>query len=317
VPGSFLKVNYSVRPAKSIERKMLSEAFRFLSRFESLNSYQYVGMGSPYFTDFSLFHKSLGIKHMTSIEVMKEYEIRFEFNRPYRCINLLFESSTEALPKLNWDRRTILWLDYDDPGGLKMECLTDISTFCAVARSGSILIVTVDARPGENPEKRLTELDARLGEKVPQDTKNRDLDQLWGTAKVYREIIKNEVDKALSERNSPLTPDQQFCYKQLFNFHYRDSSSALMLTTGGLLYEQKDDYIVKECGFDSLPFVKKAAEPYSIEVPILTLREVRYFDKLLPTLESGGLKGFAIEPEELRRYAEIYRYYPSYVEAEF
>ena len=317
MPGSFLKVNYSIRPAKSVERKMLSEAFRLLSRFESLNSYQYVGMGSPYFTDFSLFHKSLGIRHMTSMEAMKEHRDRIEFNKPFRCIDLVFEPSTEALPNLEWDRKTILWLDYDYEDGLRMECLTDISTFCAAARSGSVLVVTVDARPSKNPETRLSELIGKLGVKVPEETRDKDLDELWGTARVYREIINNEIDKARSERNGALLPKEQLQYKQLFNFHYSDSSKSRMLTVGGILYEEGDADLMKACDFGSLPFIKDGPEAYTIEVPILTLREVRHLDKQLPSPQGEGLSGFTIDPEELRRYSEIYRYYPSYVEAEF
>lgn len=93
VPGSWRKINYELRPAKNIERKMLSEAFRCLTSFGSVSSYRYVGFGSHFFSDFKLFHRSLGITQMISIEDNKEYKERFTFNIPYSCIKLRFGNS--------------------------------------------------------------------------------------------------------------------------------------------------------------------------------------------------------------------------------
>ena len=66
--SSYQKINYSIRPAKSAERKMLCELIQHLSVFHKLSDYQYIGFGSTYFTDFSLFHRNLGINKMISIE---------------------------------------------------------------------------------------------------------------------------------------------------------------------------------------------------------------------------------------------------------
>src|SRR5262244_1418428 len=74
--GSYRIINYALRPAKAIERRMLCAAF----------------------------------------------------NRPYKCIRLKFATSAEVLPTLNWERRTILWLDYDDR--LNMNILGDVATVC-------------------------------------------------------------------------------------------------------------------------------------------------------------------------------------------
>ena len=49
MPGSFTKVNYALRPAKSIERKMMAEAVRRLSPVIATEDYAYVGFGSPFF----------------------------------------------------------------------------------------------------------------------------------------------------------------------------------------------------------------------------------------------------------------------------
>jgi hypothetical protein len=78
--GSYEKINYSLRPAKSIERKMLCDAFRRLSAFGKVENYQYIGFGSTYFSDFSLFHKALGIsnkeiRHLDTQLPIKEDEL--------------------------------------------------------------------------------------------------------------------------------------------------------------------------------------------------------------------------------------------------
>lgn len=86
-------VNFSLRPAKSIECKMLCEAFRQLSIFSDVEAYRYIGFGSKYFSDFTLIHKTLGIKDMISIERNVQNRARFEFNRPFDCIRLMFGES--------------------------------------------------------------------------------------------------------------------------------------------------------------------------------------------------------------------------------
>ena len=59
--GSYEKINYSLRPAKCIERKMLCETFRRLSIFGKVETYSYIGFRCTFFSDFALFHKSLNI----------------------------------------------------------------------------------------------------------------------------------------------------------------------------------------------------------------------------------------------------------------
>src|ERR1035437_7380194 len=111
--SSYEKINYSLRPAKSVERKMFCEAMIKLSHFHNIEKYQYVGFGSTYFSDFSLIHKNLGIKKMVSIEKDDDNSDRFEFNRPFSCIGTIFKHSNQALSEINWKIPTVLWLDYD------------------------------------------------------------------------------------------------------------------------------------------------------------------------------------------------------------
>jgi hypothetical protein len=309
VSESWRTVNYDLRPAKNIERKMLLEAFRCLRVFGSMNSYQYVGFGSVFFSDFKLFHRSLGITQMISIEYTKRRnEQRFNFNRPYSCVKMEFGKSNDVLPNLNWAQKTILWLDYDKKSGLDEGHLEDVAYFCANAVPGSVLVVTEDAREGDPPEEILDSLVKHLAEKVPVDVKYKDLVG-WGTARVYRRIIDDEIQTTLYQRNAALGHEEQVQYTQLFNFEYEDSTK--MVTSGGLLYERRQEARVQECDFESLRFVRSGKKPYQIVVPNLTINEIRHLDRNLPHRD-----GCPISLIDAKRYSELYRYFPAFVEAE-
>src|SRR5690242_1898583 len=96
------RVNYSLRPAKQIERRMLTEAFQRLVEFGALSSYRYIGFGSIQFRDFIMFHKHLGITNMLSIEKDAINKARFEFNLPFSCVSLRIGKSGEVLPTIPW-----------------------------------------------------------------------------------------------------------------------------------------------------------------------------------------------------------------------
>src|SRR5258708_21886019 len=112
--GSYRTVNFGLRTAKHIERKMMAEALLRLDRVVPLNSYKYVGFGAIFYADFLLFHRLLGITSMLSIEEKISHEERFRFNLPLGCIDLDFRHSNEALPNLDWQGPAIVWLDYDE-----------------------------------------------------------------------------------------------------------------------------------------------------------------------------------------------------------
>jgi hypothetical protein len=313
---SYELVNYTLRPRKCIERKMLCEAFRRLSEFGSLSAYRYVGLGSIYFSDFGLVHKSLGIKSMVSIENQVQDKERFDFNRPYKCISIEWGESTDVLARLSWNTRTILWLDYDRR--LDAAKLADISFFCTAAKSGSVVVVTVnaeelpvDARAGESKVASLTR--AVGSENVPIDIEDKNLEG-WGVARVYRRIMGNRIRKVLLDRNGALPDCDKLEYKQIFNFEYADR--AKMLTIGGVLFDKGDRPKMSKCDFEELRFCRTGEEACRIDPPILTLREVRHVDTQLPCTGGSHVKCPGVLDADLDRYAEVYRYYPSFAEAE-
>lgn len=105
--ASYRRINYALRPAKAVERKMLCETFRRLHPFARIERYRYIGFGSIYFSDFHLFHRALGISDMLSIEKDEHAKECFEFNQPYKCVRMDFRPSSEVLPELEWTVPTI------------------------------------------------------------------------------------------------------------------------------------------------------------------------------------------------------------------
>jgi len=256
---------------------------------------------------------------MISIEKDEDNKDRFEFNKPFRSIEMKYGKSSEILPDLNWDSRKIIWLDYD--GRLSSECLSDLNTIISQAITGSVFLVSVNAAPTNDSvipfnqihDYRLRTLKHEVGEdKVPDDISGTDLAG-WGTANVCRRIIFNEIEQILSTRNAGREEGNKLCYGQLFNFHYSDN--AKMLTTGGLIYDEGQKNIVAQCGFTDLPFVSNGDEPYKIEAPNLTFKEIRHLDEQLPKEAGQVLSAPAVKPSDVEKYEKVYRFFPAFTEA--
>jgi hypothetical protein len=112
--ASYNIFNYNYRPAKSVERKIFVELLKEMYGVIDAKKCTYIGFGSIFFVDFRMIHKELGIKKMINIEGNIEDKQRFEFNKPYSCIDLKWGKSTEVLIDLDWTGKKIIWLDYDE-----------------------------------------------------------------------------------------------------------------------------------------------------------------------------------------------------------
>lgn len=316
---SYRKVDYRVRPAKSIERKMLAEMLRRLSEFARLDSYRYIGFGSLYFSDFTLFHRLLGFNSMISIEGTTDPTIRrrFDFNAPYRYVKMKYGLSTNVLAALKWDERTVMWLDYD--GSLDTTVLHDLETAFKNAKAGSAIFVSVNAMPPSVEDEdgnKLSVIDAlkfRVGaDMVPIDIKASDFSG-WNTARIYHKIITNHIEDVLQKVNGVLPDASKRIYKQIANFQYEDN--AKMLTVGGVIFESDQEPTFNRCAFSSLPFVCSGGDPYRIDPPLLTFKELRRIDALIP-LESTDYCQLPIAQSDIDRYVKIYRYFPHFAETE-
>lgn len=302
---------------------MFIEAFRKLSSFQKIEKYQYIGMGSTYFNDFILYHRNLGINDMISIEDKIVDKGRFNFNKPYSCIKIKYGTSNEVLPTLSWQKKSVIWLDFD--GHLTKDVLSDINTVIERAKSGSFLVITVKAHPdnldANNPNLRMENLTSRIGEdKIPLSTTDKSLTSK-NLHKLYRTIMVNEIDSSLSKKNRILSLQNKMNYAQVFNITYQDN--AKMLTIGGIVYSNRDKRKYLNTGIESLPYYSNSDTVFDIKVPNLTLKEIKYLDALLPNnidIKTGifkkNRKNVANLPiDDIINYSKIYRYFPTFAEA--
>jgi len=336
VSRSYERINYSLRPAKQIERKMIFEACKRLESYALLPAYRYVGFGSIFFSDFSLVHRQLNISKMVSIEKDEKNKERFEFNRPFKCIDLQFGKSSTVLPTLDWSDRTILWLDYDGP--LDASVIADVESFCVSASSGSVLIVTVNAIPplaplpnkspiGSDNEDDLgsiatkdTQFDflrERLSEDVgknhvPHDTERSDFAG-WNYAALMRRIIHSTVEDAIRRRNRELNGYAILNWNPTFSFDYSDGCN--MTTFGGVLSSKGEQKHYESGSFSDFDFYQSSCDKsFRIKVPILTAKELRVLDSMLPDFDNEGVSGDGIRSADIAAYAKIYRYFPNFAE---
>ena len=322
--NSFEKINYTLRPAKSIERKMILQFFSRLSPFDFIENYHYIGFGSIYYSDFILIHKTLNVQKMSSIEFERN-ESRARFNLPFSCINLFPGTCNQHLPNLlKDDEKTITWLDYDSP--LSSTAIDDIQTFTIKACSGSVLLVTFNANSDENPclngnqdqlfQFRLEKLQSRvLKKKLPRITKHIQLNKK-NMHKLYREIVINEIKENLIRRNKLVIPNEEMNFKQIMNFTYSDD--AKMMTLGFVFYRNNDTKKFYNCKFEDLPQYRDSIDEYNIVAPRLTADEIKALNKLLPKNDEIPYIISEIDNKEfskaMEEYAEVYQYFPNFSE---
>jgi hypothetical protein len=302
---------------------MLSELLHRFSVFLPINQYRYVGFGSVYFGDFSLFHRDLGIEDMVTIEKQDRDEARVRFNVPYHCIEVKMGAASSRLLEIPWhERPSVVWLDYDY--SLDAGVLADIETVATRLLAFSAIIVTVDARQ-EALEKPKTS-DGRDIDEVRFEAMNpsEKLEEKVGaqhmTAKVralslrgdelaeaYRQMIANTIRAGLATR------DTDFRYKQLVNFRYSDGHE--MATVGGVVFEATELSAIAKLNTRSFRYYRPGSHYFRIVAPNLTYREIRELNRQLPTDDIDAIN-VPITPEDKRDYARIYRYFPSFTEAE-
>jgi len=330
---SFEKINYSLRISKNIERKMIAEVLKRLTVFDKIENYKYIGLGSTFFSDFSLFHKVLGISNMISIERAEDKKERFEFNKPFSCIEMKYKSTNDILSTLDLLEKNVCWLDFDDK--LNSDMLSDINTYVTKCSSGCIFMISVNVQTFDNRlsqridneveeeiinsfkesfvSKQTIESDGFAEESASgndlriEDVKKTDLFGI-GMFEYSRKIINNEVIRSIKRRkeHSPIN------YKQIFNFDYNDG--ARMLTLGYIFYSDEDIEKFNKCEFEDFNFCKFEKDRYQIKVPSLTYKELGYINSNLPNcIEEIDNK--IIPMSDINKYKESYRFFPSYMES--
>jgi hypothetical protein len=306
---------------------MMGEAFARLAPVSPLSKYRYIGMGSEFFNDFALYHETLGICDMISIEDDKTRIKRCEFNVPYKCIKVVPGASSKVLPEIGWRQRSIVWLDYVDR--LEHTIIEDIKLVVSQAKSGSLLVWSVNAEAWDQPVDKDTGNPLPKSE-LPSYQKRRLTETMnptpvppewipgtlsgWELAGVYYKLIAGAVNSSLADRNGSAAESEKLTFQQCFHFRYADV--ARMLTVGGVLLNPQDAAALGDEPFDGLPFIRKAEEAMEIRPPVLTGREARHLTRLCPEDSEKFEIPEWLTKDEVEGFRQVYRYYPVYAESE-
>ena len=318
--GSFDKIDYSLRPAKYAERRMLRDIFRRVGPFAPPETYTYVGFGSVWFADFALFHRALGIREMISIECKTKAFDRIRDNAPYN-IDLKFGRSEQILPTLKYKEKSFLWLDYDD--AISKNMLLDVRTVSGKVQSGSLIAVTVRSERAREVDQTTEDADDsgrtaierfRLAfdrSKIPPEVDDYDLSGK-PFAKLSREILINEIHQAVAARNRKNSDKWRF--ETICCFEYADGVS--MTTFVGMYFRESQRGLFEKCGFGSLDFVEDSGIPFEVNVPKITPREFKILESQLPLRPPMYLGLGTIPSKEAHNFERLYRYLPNYVVVE-
>lgn len=314
---SFEKINYSVRPNKAVERRLLIQLLAVLDKRTDIDlaSYRYLGFGSIWFVDFSLVHRVLGIEDLLSIEAVRSREKRVDFNRPFDCVKVKLGTYSENLPSLTWEKKQLIWLDYD--GVLTAEMFSDLQQTVTQVASKSMIFISVNANPaqlkeaGDNDAQEVRIRDIVGPANLPSNAAGRmGLNYFQG---LVGEIWKNAFENAVAARPG-------FTFVPLVNIGYSDG--VPMVTYGGIILSDED-----AAGF-SMATVEEFAyladpEQLLLSVPHLTPREKLRFDQLVPVRGTATVKtvrkklGFELKDREIESYIRYYLHYPLYGEYQF
>lgn len=302
------RLNYETRPAKFTERKMLLSSFlRVCNQYK--DRYQYIGLGGLAFTDFKLFHKELHINEMYSFEGGSFSMDKLNVNCPYSFINIIKESSTEALPKIDLTKKTLVWLDYDD--SLENFMFEDLTILMNKLPVGSIYLMSCNRQlKSDNSGEIYTveEFREKFGSLSPFNVTEKDLSG-GEDFNTIRKMFSQLINKTIKDRNRN---GENIRFQQLYNILYQENRGARMFTFGGVITES--DKAFEELNQSDFDFIKIEDSVYKIDIPNLTSKEIDLINKNISN--NDGLKEIIdkrIATEvEIDKHKDIYKYLPNF-----
>lgn len=301
------KLNYEVRPCKFAERTMLLAVLQTITnKFEG--KYQYIGFGGLTFTDFKLFHRNLHIDIMHSIEGGSYSEDRLKYNSPYGFIQIHKGMSSTELTKINFDTKTIVWLDYD--GAIEDYTFSDLSLLLRKMPVGSVYIVSCNRELKNKENSDFSSVDEFVDvfkELSPSDLKISDL-SASNDYKTIRKMFNKSVRNALKDRNMY---GDSVKFRQLFDIIYQENRGAKMYTYGGIILDHNYEEHLLEV--DDFPFIYRGEdEAYKIEVPNITLKESLLLNSCIGDESySDKIKNIVTE-SCYQKYLKVYKYLPRF-----
>lgn len=308
------KINYSLRPQKCVERKIMCELLSTCETTVPIHQYRYIGFGSFYFSDFVLFHNQLNIDYMISIEKSSNVD-RYEFNKPYGCIEMCYGSADSALSDkiaFSEDIKDIVWFDFDD--AFQASMLTDLMTAIRKISAGSFLFTSFNISIlGAETTDRLEMLKSKFGEYLPQLEEN-DIDNETLPQIIYRTTL-NALQKALYERN--MSGEVNLDIFPCFFTKYRDA--APMLTLGYFLSTNDEYEKLCHSKASNLPWFNISEVPCKIKIPCLTRAEIREINRHIPSETASEIHDNIpyLTESDISNYINIYKYYPNFLDAPY
>lgn len=317
MPGSDQNINYQVRPAKSVERKMMCELVKEIQIVQGTRELRYIGMGAKYFTDFLLFHNEFGVSDMVSIEAQRERAIRYEFNKPLKTIQMIYGSTNEVLPQINnFDKKmNLIWLDYD--GAFSKEMLEDVETLCRRLFVGSMFFISCNySFAGKKPSDKQEAFQKSVGDYFDEEIE-KNMYTNKGIPIIIQTLVKQCVLKTLAKRNLYEEKSSDIQYMQLLFLTYKDG--APMMTVGGIFVDDSlKERILESKLLERLAYCSEDSTYFSIEIPKLTYKEIQLVLKSIPITDEEYEENkddfYGIQLDEIRKFEKIYRYYPFYTE---
>lgn len=313
MPSSY-KVNYSLRPNKSIQRQMIFSGIRTLQDSLDIRKSMYVGFGSIWFVDFVMAHKILKIDDMISMEENEILYRRALFNSPYASVKVIQGSSSDILPTLYQEKNScsrpwVMWLDYDS--AFDEASIADTRSAIEEVPGDSVFLITFDGTEVKygSPKERPARLGDLFGNVVPDDLPVSQCSDANMQNTLAELSIKFMVSVATQVRPCGFVPAFRVIYKD----------SAHMVTVGGVLPSnrskaRKTSDIVEDDEWRCMP-----GEP--VASPLLTIREAMALQSNLPRRKGKELTrglvrdlGFDLEEEQIKAYERYYKEYPAFAQ---
>lgn len=90
-----------------------------------------------------------------------------------------------------------------------------------------------------------------------------------------------------------------------------------MLTVGGVIFKESESAVFESCAFGKLHFVRHGDDAFNIRIPCLTTKEISHLNTQLPSDNAATLSAPGVPRADIAKYAEVYRYFPSFSEIVF
>jgi hypothetical protein len=314
------KVNYLLRPAKQISRKIIIETLNKLRcKWYDFSKYTYIGMPSITYYDFILFYKYLYIESMIWFE-SRDIKKRINFNKPYDFIMMKYKNFSDWYKKEHFKKKTILWLDYEKH--IDWDKLRDISDVAwNYMKPWSIIIVSTPCMCADlvDIKKLKVKLDS-LWSHLIFDKEIPSISEVtsWNLYKLYYRAIQSATIEWISySRSYDICP--------IFNLIYADSSTWKMLCTWFIIdLPEKIGEVKNFINNSNCIFHNKIENWYHIEVPdnlttkerdLFELREKEIKEELSKRWRKlKNVINLEIENKDFENYMKNHKYFPSYYE---